>query len=115
MVELTEHFIGYQKHGTPLLRGRKYRSTMAVEWGQGLVWEYHTFAAALDQAAMDAALMEVWQRYKSQCDVRAIFHHGGVNGCMVYVPIDAGLEAMAVIRKHFIKALSLLPSERERA
>jgi len=77
---------------------------------------YSEFRAAVDCAAMNAALLEIWERYLLQCDRRAVFLNNGsesVSGFMGHVPIAAGVEAMAVIREHYTKALSVLSDRHE--
>jgi hypothetical protein len=53
---------------------------------------YSEFRAAVDCAAMNAALLEIWERYLLQCDRRAVFLNNGsesVSGFMGHVPIAA--------------------------
>lgn len=103
---LIEPFAGYEWH--PSLRGWKHRNTMTVAWDECGLVEYTyciEFKFALDSDAMNAALLAIWDHYKPQCDRRASFCYGGMNGCMDRVPLAAGLEVMAVVREFLTKAL----------
>jgi hypothetical protein len=116
---IIETFPGYEWHsvpyqGSPYLRGWKYRKTMCVIWSDGTLFDYIEFNQALDHEVMGAALKDIWQRYLPQCDRRALCR-GGVHGHMFYVPIAAGVEAMAVVRQHFEKALAQIPRLRHEA
>jgi hypothetical protein len=57
-----------------------------------------------DAAGMEAALLDVWQRHKLQCDERALFDRGCFGGGMMYVPVAAGKEAEAIVRKFYTGA-----------
>ena len=98
-------FSGHAWRGVPYLWARKLRTTMSLSWGDGSVYHYQQFAAVIERSGMDAELMEVWKRHAPQCDRRAVFSHGGVNGGMWYAPMACGVEARAIVRKHFIMAM----------
>jgi hypothetical protein len=104
---IVEPFAEYRRRGgVPTLRARKHHKTMSVEWNDcGLIWGHDEFKSAVDFDAMNAELRAVWLRCKPQCDRRASFGYGRSGGYMGCVPIAAGVEAMAVIREHFAKAL----------
>jgi hypothetical protein len=107
---IVEPFAEYRRRGgVPTLRARKHRKTMSVEWNDcGLIWGQAEFKSAVDGDAMNAELLAIWRRCKPQCDRRASFSRGYAGGYMGCVPIAAGVEAMAVIREHFTKALQEL-------
>jgi len=101
-----EHFyFDVLDRGVPCLRSKKNKKTMHVHWGDGTLWDYLEFAAFLDADGMNAALRKVWEDCKPQCGRRAQFCYGGVHGCMVYVPIDAGLAAVEIVYRYFTEAL----------
>jgi hypothetical protein len=106
-----EPFTGHRQFGIPFLQTWKHRKTMSVVWGEGSA-HYPEFKLALDKDAMAAELLAIWRRCKPQCRRGAEFAWGGMHGHMSYVPVDAGTEAMAVVRKHFIKALQDMPAKR---
>jgi hypothetical protein len=109
---IVEPFESYAKlgHGIPFLRVKLNRKTGSVEWGDGSLLHYPQFARALDSASMETALMAVWDRYKAQCNRRAEFVHGGMHGCMVWVPREAVEQAATIVREHFDRALDKLRS-----
>ena len=101
---LVEPFAGYRQR--PTLRCWKGRKTMTVAWDDcGMLSDYLEFKSSVDCDAMNAALLEIWKRYKPQCGRRASFSRGSVIGCMEHVPVAAGVEAMAVVREYFTRAL----------
>jgi hypothetical protein len=107
----TEPFAEFRAldRGIPHLGTWTNRNTMHVHWGDGSLWDYSEFATVLDSHGMDVALLSIWDRYKPQCGRRACFvGGGGPHGCMTYVPIEAGLEAAAVVRKYFTEALEVV-------
>jgi hypothetical protein len=108
MKTLVEPFIGFCGRGTPYLRAWQHRKTMSVGWSDGTLWDYHEFRSELDCDAMNAALLEIWRRYRLQCSRGASFACGGVCGGIARVPIAAGVEAMDVVRKYFTEALERL-------
>jgi hypothetical protein len=88
-----------------------------VHWSDGTLRDYSQFSAVLDGHAMQAELLELWHRYKSQCWYRAEFSYGdgGSGGCMIYVPIEAGIEATAIVRRYFTEALKIVAAGIARA
>ena len=96
--------------GVPYLGTWINRKTMHVHWSDGVLWDYSEFKAVLDSNAMQTALLEIWHRYKPQCARQACFTYGegGPSGCLTYVPIEAGLEAAAIVRKYFTEALDVV-------
>ena len=109
-----QEFAAYRSlnRGAPFLwtSPRKGRKTMTVSWSDGTLLDYHQWRKAVDTEGMNAALLEVWQRYKPQCWHKASFGHGSVIGGMSYVPIAAGLEAAAIVRDYFTRGLERLPA-----
>jgi hypothetical protein len=91
----------------PCMRARRKIKTVDIEWNEGGC-DYHEFAAALDCEAMHAELLAIWKRCKPQCDRRASFSHGSVGSYLGYVPHEAGIEAMQVIRRYYAAALDTL-------
>jgi hypothetical protein len=90
----------------------------AIRWHSGRVREYWKFDSALDSEGMNAALLEVYQRCKPQCDRRASFSHGKSGGYLGCVPHDAGAAAVAIICEYYSKALQAMrasPEKRKRA
>ena len=80
---------------------------MSVEWGDGSVRAYGDFAREVNREAMSAELREIFERYRPQFVAKnaTLSIGSGVNGCMLYVPREAGREAMEVVRKYFAEAL----------
>src|SRR5215471_585298 len=112
-MKFTEPFNEFRKldRGVPWLHAitappgqRRKARLMHLNWGDGTLHDYHEFRDALNAERMEAELIAVWERYKPQCDRRAEFSHGGVSGGMVYVPIDAGTEALEIVRRYFSEA-----------
>jgi hypothetical protein len=91
--------------GIPSLSASKHRKTMCVEWHDDCSWD---FRSCVDADGMNADLLEVWKRYKPQCDRRASFSRGRTGGYMAYVPIEAGLEAMGIVREYYTRALEIM-------
>jgi hypothetical protein len=81
---------------------------MCIEWNDCGLGDYIAFKSALDSDAMCAELLGIWKRCKPQCDRRASFSHGSVGGYLGYVPHEAGIEAMQVIRRYYAAALDTL-------
>jgi hypothetical protein len=73
----------------------------------------HLFRAAIDEDAMEAELLAVWNRHKSTLGRRACLSGGGAGGCMIYVPIAMGDEVVAIVRRHFATALEKITPEVE--
>jgi hypothetical protein len=115
----TEPFLEFQKldRGIPSLKTWTNRKTMHVHWGDGSLRDYVEFSAVLDGHAMQAELLELWHRSKPQCGPRAQFSYGdgGPHGCMVYLPIEAGIVATAIVRRYFTEALEAVAAGIARA
>jgi hypothetical protein len=94
--------------GVPLLRTWLNRKTMSVSWGDGSLFDFPEFSAALHSERMNAALLRVWDQHKVQCDRRAAFGRGRVHGTMTFVPIEAGMQASAIVREYFNDALKAM-------
>jgi hypothetical protein len=99
---VVEPFAAYQKlgRGIPCLQSWTYRKTMSVEWHDGSMRDYSRFASTVDADAMYAALLAVWKRCHPKRGRRMSFSGGTISGLMRYVPIENGMEAMEIVRKH---------------
>lgn len=94
--------------GIPTLRYRQNPKTASVSWGDGSLWHYHEFSAALDKERMEQELMNVWERYKAQIGRRTEMCPGSVHGCLIYAPIAMAEEVREIVRGHFTRALEIV-------
>jgi hypothetical protein len=102
---VVEPFAAYRAlgRGVPVLQSWTHRKTMTVEWYDGSMRDYSRFASAVDTDTMLTALLAVWERYRPQYDHRTRFSYGDYSGLMNYVPIEAGMEVVAIVREHYMK------------
>jgi hypothetical protein len=96
-------------YGIPRLFHVQNCKTAHVHWGDGSLWHYAEFSAALDKEGMENALMDAWTRHKAQISRRTELAHGsGVHGALVYGPTALAMEIRNIVQDHFTRALNIV-------
>jgi hypothetical protein len=105
--EQQEPFTEFAKlgRGIPKLAYSQNRTTAHVHWGDGSMWDYHEFHAALDRAGMESTIKDAWTRHRAQLNRRTVRAGGGVHGCLIYGPTPLAAEIRDIVRDHFLHAL----------
>ena len=120
---IIEPFTAYAHGGVPLLKMTYHSKTVSVRWDAEAIAlrgpcscdtrYFDVFVRELDEAALEAEQIAIFERYRSQLWQNAKLWVSARYGSFHYAPIEAAQETFDTVRKYYMMALERMPASDE--
>ena len=90
--------------------------TVSVRWDVdpvGTMKDFDVFVRELDEAALEADQVAIFERHRSQLNNRSKLWVSARYGSFHYAPIEAAQETFDTVRKYYMMALERMPASDE--